>query len=161
MAKPTSTIHKHVPTEEERQKQSLDQLSAELADNREAIKKTLDIIKELHESGLLEAAESLLKAKGPISKILIGQAARKPVTNTINNLMGAAGVLSELNPALTKKLLNGVTSGLAAAEERLESDKKVSLLELVKVMNDPDVNRALGFGISFLKGLGQGLNSEK
>lgn len=38
--------------------------------------------------------------------------------------------------------------------------KKIGMLDLVKVLNDPDINRAIGFGIHFMKGLGKGLKEE-
>ncbi|MFK4300622.1 uncharacterized protein YjgD (DUF1641 family) [Paenibacillus sp. RC254] len=159
MAKPISIVRKRVLTEEERQKQSLDQLTADLADNGVALQKTLEIVRELHDSGLLEAAQSMLKAKESIAKIAVGQATRKPVTNIINNLMGAAGMLSEVDPELMKKLVGSVTSGLNEAEH-LKQNKKTRLRDLMKAMNDPDVNRAMGFGIHFLKGLGKGLSDK-
>lgn len=51
---------------------------------------------------MLEAANSMLKAKEPIAKIVLGQVTREPVTNLINNMMGAAGALTELDPNLRK-----------------------------------------------------------
>jgi len=38
-----------------------------------------------------------------------------------------------------------------------ELNEKVSAFKLMKMLNDPDVNRALNFGVHFLKGLGKGL----
>lgn len=160
MAKPIATIKKTVISEEDRQKHSLDQLSADLADNDAALKKTLELVRELHDSGILEAAHSMLKAKAEIAKIAVGQANRKPVTNMINNLMGAAGVLTEMEPELTKKLLSSVASGMEEAKGQLETPKKVGIFDLLKIMNDPDINRAIGFGIRFLKGMGKGLKEQ-
>ncbi|AOK89177.1 DUF1641 domain-containing protein [Paenibacillus polymyxa] len=160
MAKPISIVRKRILTEEERQKQSLDQLTADLADNGAALQKTLEIVRELHDSGLLEAAQSMLKAKESIAKIAVGQATRKPVTNIINNLMGAAGMLSEVDPELMKKLANSVTHGLNEADKHLKQNKKTRLRDLMKAMNDPDVNRAMGFGIHFLKGVGKSLSDK-
>ncbi|MFD0695246.1 DUF1641 domain-containing protein [Paenibacillus sp. GCM10027628] len=157
MAKPITAIKKKVFSEEEKKKQSLDQLTADLVDHDAALKRTLELVRELHDSGILEAAHSMLKAKAEIAKIVVGQATRKPVTNMINNLMGAAGVLTEMEPELTKKLIGSVASGMEEAKEHLESPKKVGILDLMKVMNDPDINRAIGFGIRFLKGMGKGL----
>jgi len=161
VAKPIVTIKKTAVSEEEQQKQSLDQLSADLADNEAALKMTLSLVRELHDSGILEAAHAMLKAKGEIAKIVVGQATRKPVTNMVNNLMGAAEVLSEIEPELTKKLIGSVAAGMEEAKEYLEAPKKVGVFDLLKVMNDPDINRALGFGIRFLKGMGKGLQKEQ
>jgi uncharacterized protein YjgD (DUF1641 family) len=41
--------------------------------------------------------------------------------------------------------------------EYVKTGKKVSALALIKALNDPDVNRAIGFGLHFLKGMGKAL----
>ncbi|CAG7643746.1 hypothetical protein PAESOLCIP111_04544 [Paenibacillus solanacearum] len=157
MAKPIRAIKKTIRTEEEKKKESLDQLASELADHDAALKKTLELVRELHDSGILEAAHAMLKAKTDIAKIAVEQATRKPVTNMIHHVMGAAGVMAEIEPELTKKLLTSVAAGMEEAKDHLSSPPKVGLLDLLKAMNDPDVNRAVGFGIRFLKGMGKGL----
>ncbi len=58
-------------------------------------------------------------------KIVLGQVTREPVTNLINNMMGAAGALTELDPELTKKLIGSLLVGLEEGNEHLESNKKV------------------------------------
>ncbi|MCS7464932.1 DUF1641 domain-containing protein [Paenibacillus doosanensis] len=160
MAKPITTIKKNIPTEEEKKKESLDQLAAELADHDAALKKTLELVRELHDSGILEAVHAMLKAKTDIAQIAVEQATREPVTNMINNVMGAAGVLAEMEPEVTKKLLGSISSGMEEAKEHLKSPQKVGMFDLLKVMNDPDINRAIGFGIRFLKGMGKGLKEQ-
>ncbi|MFC5404160.1 DUF1641 domain-containing protein [Cohnella soli] len=160
MAKPIATIKKTEVSAQDKEKQALNQLSADLADNEAALHKTLELVRELHDSGILEAAHAMLKAKADITNIVVEQANRKPVTNMINNVMGAAGALSEIDPELTKQLLSSVASGMEEAKNYLESPKKVGLLDLMKVMNDPDINRAIGFGLRFLKGMGKGLAEE-
>ncbi|MCZ8513721.1 DUF1641 domain-containing protein [Paenibacillus filicis] len=160
MAKPIATIRKQIPTENERKKQSLDQLSADLAENDAALKKTIEIVRELHDSGILEAVQSMLKAKESIAKIVLNQATREPVTNLINNLMGAAGLLTSLDTELTKKLAGSVVQGMDEGSKHLQSNNKISMFDLLKVLNDPDINRAIGFGIYFMKGLGKGLKEE-
>ena len=44
-----------------------------------------NIVGELNDIGMLEAANSMLKQKEPIAKIVLGQVTREPVTNLINN----------------------------------------------------------------------------
>lgn len=151
-------VNKKVLTEEELKQQKL---ADELAEISEALKNTLSIMKELNDIGILEAAQSMLKAKEEITKILLAQVTREPVTNAINNLMGAAGALSEIDPATTTKLMKSFSEGMESAEEYLHHPKKIGVMDLMRVLKDPDVNRAVGFGIHFLKGLGQGLAERK
>jgi uncharacterized protein YjgD (DUF1641 family) len=160
MAKPITFINKKVLTEEEQKQQNLKNLSEELAENTETLQNTLAIMKELNDIGILEAVQSMLKAKEEITKILLGQVTREPVTNLLNNMMGAAGMLTDLDPAVTGKLLKSVSTGVESAEQYLQNPKKVGVMDLLKVLKDPDVNRAMGFGIHFLKGMGKGLGQK-
>ncbi|MFD0771157.1 DUF1641 domain-containing protein [Bacillus sp. CGMCC 1.60114] len=160
MAAPIKAIQKQELTEEEQKQQKLEDLKLLLANNEEALNQMFNIVGELNDIGMLEAANSMLKAKEPIAKIVLGQVTREPVTNLINNMMGAAGALTELNPELTKKLVSSVLTGMDEGNEHLQSNKKVGILDLMKVLKDPDINRAIGFGLHFLKGMGKGLKDE-
>lgn len=160
MAAPIQAIQKQELTEEELKQQKLEDLKELLANNEEALHQMFNIVGELNDIGMLEAANSMLKAKEPIAKIVLGQVTREPVTNLINNMMGAAGALTELDPALTKKLIGSVLTGMDEGNQHLQSNKKVGILDLMKVLKDPDINRAIGFGLHFLKGMGKGLKEE-
>lgn len=157
MAEPITSIKKQQVTDEQLKEQKLDNLKQLLSEQEEAVQQVLHIMAELNDIGALEAAMKLLEAKEEVAHVALGQLTRKPVTNIINNLMGVAGALTELNPETTTKLIEGLNSGVEEANKALESDDKVSAFKLVKMLNDPDVNRALNFGVHFLKGLGKGL----
>ncbi|MFK5707962.1 DUF1641 domain-containing protein [Lysinibacillus boronitolerans] len=157
MAVPITGIKKQQLTEEQLKEQKLDNLKELLSENEEAVNQVFSIMAELNEIGALEAAMKLLEAKEEVAHIALGQLTRKPVTNIINNIMGVAGALTELNPETTTKLIEGLNTGVDEASKALESNEKVSAFKLMKMINDPDVNRALNFGVHFLKGLGKGL----
>ncbi|PES76424.1 hypothetical protein CN327_23640 [Bacillus cereus] len=160
MAAPIQAIQKQELTEEEMKQQKLEDLKELLANNEDALNQMFNIVGELNDIGMLEAANSMLKAKETIAKIVLGQVTREPVTNLINNMMGAAGALTELDPELTKKLVGSVLTGMDEGNQHLQSNKKVGILDLMKVLKDPDINRAIGFGLHFLKGMGKGLKEE-
>lgn len=160
MARPITKVVEPVLTEKERQDQTVDQVLQSLAQNPEGIQATIKLLQELHESGILGALNAAVEAKEDIAKIVVGQMVRPPVTNMINNAMAAAGGLSDLNPEMTKKLMGGVAQGLQRADEALRSGKKVGIVDLMKALRDPDINRAMGFGINLLKGVGEGLKDE-
>ncbi|MEK4467961.1 MULTISPECIES: DUF1641 domain-containing protein [Bacillus] len=160
MAAPIQAIQKQELTEEERKQQKLEDLKELLANNEESLNQMFNIVGELNDIGMLESANSMLKAKEPIAKIVLGQVTREPVTNLINNMMGAAGALTELDPELTKKLIGSVLTGMDEGNQHLQSNKKVGIFDLMKVLKDPDINRAIGFGLHFLKGMGKGLKEE-
>jgi len=157
MAKPITTINKQQLTEEQLKEQKLENLKQLLSENEETVNQVFTIMAELNDIGALEAATKLIEAKEEVAHIALGQLTRKPVTNIINNLMGVAGVLSEMNPETTTKLVESLNIGLNEANKAVESNEKISVFKMVKLLKDPDTNRALNFGIHFLKGLGKGL----
>lgn len=157
MARPIVKIAKPVLTPEEQEAQKLDQIKAEAAQNAEGILDTIKLLQELHASGILETVQALVEAKEQVAKIALGQLTRPPVTNTLNNAMAVAEAVSDIDPATTKKLVSSLTHGLQKAEEGLQKDQKVGLLDLYKAKNDPDINRAIGFGLNLLKGMGESL----
>ena len=157
MAKPIKIIQKTELTEEQKKMHSLENLLSGVAQNKDSLLETLNLIQELHDSGIMDALGSLLKAKEKAAKIAVGQLTRQPVTNMINNAMAAGGILTELDPETTNKLAKSLTAGLKKAEQGLKADSKLGLFDLMKVLKDPDINRALGFGFNLLKGMGEGL----
>ncbi|MGG0286343.1 DUF1641 domain-containing protein [Peribacillus butanolivorans] len=160
MAKPITKIDEPIFTEKEKQDQTLEKVLQDLSENADGIKETIKLLQELHESGILGAINNLVEAKEIVAKIAVGQLLRPPVTNAVNNAMEAAGVLTELNPEMTKKLVGGLSKGLQKAEEGFQLNKKVSVFDLVKLMRDPDVNRVMRFSLDLLKGLGEGLKGQ-
>ncbi len=63
MAAPITAIQKQEWTDEERRQQRLEDLKTLLADNEQAINKILDIVGELNDIGVFEAANAMLQAK--------------------------------------------------------------------------------------------------
>lgn len=161
MAQPITMIHKKVLTEEELQQQKLDELKSLLSDNKEALDKLMGIAGELNDMGVLEAAYSMIQAKDQIAKIALGQVTREPVTNLLNVLMGATGAVMSADPQATEKVVKSSIAGLHAGNDYLNGNNKVGVRDFMKAMNDPDINRAVGFGIHFLKGMGKALKNEE
>lgn len=158
MATPITSIRKRERTEEEIQQAKLDDLQKLLAEQEDTLQKIMEITGELNDIGALDALQAALLAKEKITGIAVGQISREPVTNMLNNLMAAAGVLTAIDPATVRQLSNSVQRGLHEAELGNGSDQKTGALQLLKALNDPDINRALTFGMNFLKGMGKGLN---
>ena len=157
MASPITRIVQPTLSESEKQNQTVEAILQLLAKNPEGIQETIKLLQELHDSGILGALTAAVEAKEELAKIVVGQMVRPPVTNMINNAMAAAGGLAELEPEMTQKLMKGVSKGLQKADEGLRSGQKVGIMDLMKALSDPDINRAIGFGINLLKGVGEGL----
>ena len=157
MATPINSIRKNVLTDEQITEQKLESLKQLVSENDSAVQQILKLVGELDSIGALEAANKMLEAKEEVANIALGQLTSKPVTNMINNMMGAAGALASLDPAVTEKLVGGLMSGVDEANKAVAENDKISTFQLVRMMKDPDVNRAMNFGIHFLKGLGSNL----
>ncbi|KXH81874.1 DUF1641 domain-containing protein [Sporosarcina sp. HYO08] len=157
MAEPITTIIRNELTEEQSKQKKLEELQTFIAEQDEALQKLIAITGELDQAGVLDAVQAMAKAKDAISKIAIDQVSKEPVTNLINHVMNVAGVFSSIDPAVTEKLANGLKSGMQEAELYQNNGDKVSVFQLLTALNDPDINRAVKFGLDFLKGMGKEL----
>ncbi|MFJ7639397.1 DUF1641 domain-containing protein [Peribacillus sp. NPDC097206] len=156
MAAPITEIHNPI-TEEDIKLQKIEELKMLVTDNEEVLNSLFNILGELNDSGVLDAATSMLRGKEQIAKVALGQVTREPVTNLINTLMGATGALMKADTDQVTKLLSSALAGIDEGSKFIETDKKIGVMSLVKVLNDPDINRAIGFGVHFLKGMGKEL----
>lgn len=160
MAAPITNIKKTVRTEEEIKQAKLEELQSLLAEQDEAIENLLELTGELNDSGIIEALNAMVKTRETIAKIAVEQTNRDPIKNLINHAINASAAISSISPEVTEKLTNGLKSGIAEAEQEMLNDSKVSLFSLMKALNDPDVNRAVTFGLHFLKGMGKGIEKD-
>lgn len=158
MAAPITSIKRTELTEMEIQQEKLAELQKMIAEQEESLQKIMEITGELHDIGALDALQAMLQAKEKITGIAVGQISREPVTNMLNNVMAAAGALTAIDPVTIQMLTKSAQRGLHEAEQGIEQNHKTSALQLLKSVNDPDINRALTFGLNFLKGMGKGLD---
>ncbi|GGE50640.1 hypothetical protein GCM10011391_31760 [Pullulanibacillus camelliae] len=157
MAEPITHIQRPTFTDEQITEQKLEALKKQFANNEDALNKVLDIVGELHDIGVLEAADAALQAKEKIAKIVLEQVSREPVTNLLNTVMGATGAVMAADPEQMTKLIKSTMAGVDAGSQFVQEDQKIRVRDLMKTLKDPDINRAIGFGIHFLKGMGKEL----
>src|SRR5699024_7880453 len=160
MAEPITNIHQSTLTEEEQTEVKFENLKKQFANNVESVSKVLDIMEELNDIGALESVVAILLAKEDIAKITLDQVSKKPVTNLLNTNIGATSSVIATDPEKVKKLFISAMTGINEGHDFVQKDKKVKMFDLMKMLNDPDINRAIGFGIHFLKGMGKQLNEE-
>lgn len=86
MATPITTIKKETKTAEQIKLEKIEELKELLAENEDAVSKTMTLMNELNDLGIFDAATSMLRAKEDIAKIALGQVSREPVTNLINTM---------------------------------------------------------------------------
>lgn len=63
MARAISEIKRQIPTEAQQQAASVEEILKVLSDNKNSVMAFLDIIKEMHKSGIFDILQGLLKTK--------------------------------------------------------------------------------------------------
>ncbi|MBC2180535.1 DUF1641 domain-containing protein [Listeria booriae] len=157
MAEPISKIRRVEKTKDEVKQEKMAAIKDQIVTEDAAFLEALELVKALHDSGALDMINSALKAKEDIATTFLNEARKEPATNAINNLMISGKLLTDTKPEQTEKLLEGLANAQAKANESLKDDTTLGLFGLAKAMKDPDVNRALRYGLAFLKGVGQEL----
>lgn len=157
MAEPISKIRRVEKTDDQIKQDKMTAIKDQIATDDAAFMEVLELVKALHDSGALDMLNSALKAKEDIATTFLNEARKEPATNAINNLMMTSKLLTETKPEQTEKMLEGLANAQAKANESLKEDTTLGFFGLAKAMKDPDVNRALRYGLAFLKGVGQEL----
>ncbi|MBC1457027.1 DUF1641 domain-containing protein [Listeria newyorkensis] len=157
MAEPISKIRRVEKTDDQIKQDKMTAIKDQIATDDAAFMEVLELVKALHDSGALDMLNSALKAKEDIATTFLNEARKEPATNAINNLMMTSKLLTETKPEQTEKMLEGLANAQAKANDSLKEDTTLGLFGLAKAMKDPDVNRALRYGLAFLKGVGQEL----
>ena len=157
MATPITSIKMKQQTPEEIQQEKLAELQSLLSEQDAAINKILDITGELDDAGILDAIQAMVKAKDEIAGIAVSQVSREPITNLIQHVLNASAGLTAIDPEVSAKLVESVKSGLNEAELHNRNNEAISTFDVLKSLKDPDINRAVKFGMNFLKGMGKSL----
>ncbi|MCQ6277559.1 DUF1641 domain-containing protein [Bacillus sp. V3B] len=155
MAKAIKQIEKIQYTSQEEQAQDIAVLMKQITENRESITTSLEILKELQQSGVLDILKGFLKTKEKVGAIALEQINQPSMHNIIKNGFNTIEFLGTLDPEKLKIILNGVSKGLDETSERIGKNEQVSLWGMVKEMRDPDVNMVLTSMFGFLNGMGK------
>lgn len=158
MASPITSIHRKKLSETELQQKKIEELQSLIAEQQDSLQKMIEIASELNDAGVLDAVAAMIKAREKLAEIAVTQASREPVTNLMNHLLNAVATLSSIDPAATEKLIKAMKNGIEEAELYRGNDDRVSILQVMTALNDPEVNQAVKYGMDFLKGMGKELN---
>ncbi|WP_240376696.1 DUF1641 domain-containing protein [Bacillus piscicola] len=155
MAKAITQIDIHKETEQEQQRKAHEALLGQIADNRESIQTTLEILEELQQSGVLDMARSALKMREKIGAISIDTINQPSVHHLIKNSFNVVEFIGKIEPEELERMLNGLALGMERLSEEVEKNEKVSKWGLIKTMSDPHVLSALSYLTAFLNGMGE------
>lgn len=158
MAKATTHIETQQPDTVAAEQQAVQELLAAMAKNKDSLLLLMDVVKQLHEAGLLEMADAFLKNRHQIGVIGLHQLNKSGAQRIIKNSMGALGFLSKLDPDKLGTMLGAVASGVDRATEAQQEHKQMGVWGMVKTMRDPEVQTSVGVLMNFLRGMGNGLD---
>lgn len=157
MAEPISTIRDTKKTPEEIEQERLAKIKANIVEEDSGFIEMVETVKLLQESGALEALNSAIKARGDITKTFLNEWRKEQVTNAINNMMISSKFLTDTKPEQTEQMLTNLKNAAEKAEESAKKEEIMGMLAMMKALKDPDINRALRYGMTFLKEIGQTL----
>jgi uncharacterized protein YjgD (DUF1641 family) len=156
MAKAITKIQHIELSEEQRRRKDLEEVETALLDNKDAILQSLDVIKHMHDRGVLSLLGGLFSEGDKVLNVLVKAADKPEATNTLKNLLLMVGVLGTINVQQLEPLLLKLNSGIArVAEYKDKEDEKLGYFDIVRSLKDPEINNALSLLFEFLKGMGE------
>ncbi|MDQ0217772.1 DUF1641 domain-containing protein [Peribacillus cavernae] len=155
MAKAIKQIQRIEITEEDKREKDLREVENALLENKDAILESLQVMKHMHDRGVLSLLSSLFGQGDKVLNILIKTADTPETANMLKNLLLMAGTLGTLNVKQLEPFILKVNSGIARVAETKETDEKIGYFDLARSLKDPELNRSLSLLLNFLKGMGQ------
>ncbi|WP_419880955.1 DUF1641 domain-containing protein [Peribacillus sp. B-H-3] len=155
MAKAIRNIERIKISEEDKRKQDLEEIEHALLKNKDAILESLQVMEYMQSRGVLAMMNGLLGQSEKVLDILVKTADRPETTNMLKNLLLMVGTLGVLDVKQLEPVILKVNSGIARVAEAKDTEEKTSYFDLVRSLKDPEINRALTFMLTFLKGMGQ------
>ncbi|WP_407571122.1 DUF1641 domain-containing protein [Deinococcus altitudinis] len=140
----------HVKTSEEK-------LAEAQNDSNAALLEGLELLRELHEAGVLETLVKLVRGgEGLLGKtlhVLEGDSS----TRLIRNVLELTRTASEIDPEALGSIGRAASAGISEGAKRVQKGDGVGLGELLGLLKDRDVQVALGALFGTLKGFGRSL----
>ncbi|HET7577752.1 MAG TPA: DUF1641 domain-containing protein [Bacillales bacterium] len=155
MAKPISKIDRIVVDEDAKKQQDLQEIEGALADNKEAVMETLDLLGHLHDRGLLELMNGFFSQGDEVFRNVVKEINKPNHSQILENVVGLAGLLGSIDVQQLKMLTERANNGLNEAASTVETEEQIGVFHLLKALKDPEINRSIGMLMRFLKGMGR------
>lgn len=154
MANPIRSIKRMELSEEAVKQHHVSEVVDSISSNKKAILEGIDLIVSLHESGALEMLNALVKQKDEALKNVVEQANKPTYASIIENMSDLFMLIGELPVDDLNHFIEKFNHGLK--EARLSENKvDTSLMDLLKALKDPEVNRSVSMLLGFLQGMGR------
>ncbi|PLT35085.1 DUF1641 domain-containing protein [Bacillus sp. V5-8f] len=155
MAKAIKQIQRLEYSEEDKRKKDLLEVENALLENKDAILESLQVMKHMHERGILSLLRGVFGQGDKVLHILVKTADTPETANMLKNLLLLAGTLGTLNVKQLEPFILKINSGIARVSETREIDDKVGYFDIARALKDPEINRSVSLLLNFLKGMGQ------
>ncbi|WP_102128000.1 DUF1641 domain-containing protein [Deinococcus planocerae] len=127
------------------------------AQNAEALVEGLKLLSALHDHGVLDVLNKVVRGGGGLAGESLHILERGSSTHVIRNLLEVVRVLTELDPQSVGALGRALNEGVNEGAKRVARGERVGVGELVGLMRDPDIQVALTALFGTLKGFGHAL----
>ncbi|TGB05141.1 DUF1641 domain-containing protein [Halobacillus salinus] len=154
MGKAITNINRYSVSEEEKRDKDFAEVKEAVADNKDAILKGIQLLKALEEGGTLDTAYAFTNAKRTALERVVQEISKEQYTPLLENLPSLIFLIGELDVNGIRDLTKRLNKGIEEMEQ-VPSDEKSNVLDVMKALKDPDVNRSLTMMLGFLRGMGR------
>lgn len=127
-------------------------LPADLATSEEALRDFLALLRALAEGGYLRFANDLVRSEDRVVQVIADRVDPAVVRRAVGGLRVLAS-LGEVDRDLAEEFSRRLSPALAEAL-KAEATPPVGVTEILRALNDPEVNRGVRMMLGFLRGLG-------
>ncbi|WAH38784.1 DUF1641 domain-containing protein [Alicyclobacillus dauci] len=136
------------------------QIDKAFDENSEGIVEALGLLQALQERGVLPLVRALVEQGDDVLKVILALFQSEEYGAGVKNFIGLLQLFTKIPTESMESVIAGVGGGMKAASEAPEVGK-FGVYDALKSLQDPDVARAISFGLAFLKGMGRSLAEVK
>ncbi len=159
MALPITHIHKEIESSTAAKDRTVSDALELLEKHKETLDHLLTTITAVDRAGILTMTSSSIEAREKIAIIALEQLTSPTITTAIQNVMNIVSVFSQLDEQQVKQGTLALQAGLEEGFTESKNAAPMNLFNVVSMLQDADVRRALTFSFGLLKGMGRTLQT--
>jgi Uncharacterized conserved protein len=132
-------------------------MQAEEEINEEVLKQLVDLINNLEKKNVLKLLNSIVEKSDELIESLTTWLLKPDNINAIKNLLLIVGFSKNVEFDKLQKLTFALSKGINKGVEEMKKEKKLGLISIIRMINDPDINRSIRVILAILKGMGEAL----
>jgi uncharacterized protein YjgD (DUF1641 family) len=132
-------------------------MQAEEEINEEVLKQLVNLINNLEKKNVLKLLNSIVEKSDELIESLTTWLLKPDNINAIKNLLLIVGFSKNVEFDKLQKLTFALSKGINKGVEEMKKEKKLGLISIIRMINDPDINRSIRVILAVLKGMGEAL----